>query len=158
MALMMSASRPADLSVEIGSKPGAGQEALFYPIEELYTPLRAARVPGSRDTPMDAEGERAELAQEGMSEQVELKELLADHDRLLLLGEPGAGKTTFLQLITSVLARYLLAPPASGQPRGRELHLGLPAERPAPVPIFIRLADLASDPHDMVANHQCLLA
>jgi len=144
----------------IGSKPGAGQEALFYPIEQLYTPLKSARTPGraERATLLDEESRGAGLGREAMAEHVELKELLAAHDRLLLVGDPGAGKTTFLRLIACVLARDLLEGCPERQPSGREVHLGLAGDRPAPVPVFIRLADLASEPKELVPNHRCLLS
>jgi len=66
--------------------------ALRHPIEKLYTPLRS----------------RGELTELGDRSPAGLPELLPRHPRLLLEGQPGAGKTTFLRFAASMLARDIL--------------------------------------------------
>jgi len=86
---------------------GAGK-AYRFPIEELYIPLTMQ----SRD-------------RQGAA--VELEEALSHH-RLVIVGDPGAGKTTFLRHIAHVWSSGLLDAPA---------HASLL------FPIFIRISDLA---------------
>ena len=115
----------------IRSRPGASRDALRRPIEELYTPLRSHR-PRRRD----------EHSPASESERIELPQLLRTHHRLLLEGQPGSGKTTFLNLIACMLARDLspgIARPADA-PSWREKHLGLTG--PAQIPGLVRIAQL----------------
>jgi hypothetical protein len=79
---------------------GAGK-AHNFPIEDLYIPLTTLREPVSREP--DAE-ESAD------SEPMELQEALA-HSRLVIVGDPGSGKTTFLRRITFALANAALGIP-----------------------------------------------
>jgi hypothetical protein len=58
---------------------------------------------------------------------------------MLIIGEPGGGKTTFLRLIACVLAKDALE---QGEP-ARKLYLGLSLDEPVPIPILIRLSALA---------------
>jgi Uncharacterized conserved protein len=79
------------------------------------------------------------MERERAGERVPLTDLLSTNRRLLIVGDPGGGKTTFMRLIVGVLARDSL-----GKERpGRHDHLGLSLDKPAPVPVFIRLAALA---------------
>jgi hypothetical protein len=115
----------------IRSRPGASRDALRRPIEELYTPLRSHR-PRERD----------EQSPNPESERIELPELLRTHHRLLLEGQPGSGKTTFLNLVTCMLARDLspgITGPADA-PSWSEKHLGLTG--PARIPGLVRIAQL----------------
>jgi predicted MPP superfamily phosphohydrolase len=111
----------------ISSAPGAGRAATYYAIEELYTPLRSA-------TPFRG-NELGLCLGEGRTG---LPSLLRQ-ERLLLVGNPGGGKTTFLRLISCVLAKDLLGL----TPDGRKTHLGLPLDKEPPLPVFLRLASLA---------------
>ena len=90
-----------------GLQVGAGK-AYRFPIEELYIPLTMQ----SRD-------------RQGAA--VELEEALSHH-RLVIVGDPGAGKTTFVRHIAHVWSSGLLDAPA---------HASLL------FPIFIRISDLA---------------
>ncbi|MBW1784257.1 MAG: SUMF1/EgtB/PvdO family nonheme iron enzyme [Deltaproteobacteria bacterium] len=68
-----------------------------------------------------------------------MTDLLSFSRRLLIIGDPGGGKTTFLRLIACVLAKDGRG---EGEP-GRQLYLGLSLTEPAPIPILIRLSALA---------------
>jgi DNA polymerase III delta prime subunit len=120
-----------------GISSGAGEslEATGRPIESIYTPLRA------REPRRAAEG----LAHEELrTEETRLSDLLPRVRHLLFVGDPGSGKTTFLHLVACMLARDVLG---KSPPEGRSfrsLHLGFPDDAPAPLPIFVRLAELAS--------------
>lgn len=114
--------------VGITSGPGRSRDALICPIEQLYTPLATRREPV---------GHKSDARHLG---RVRLPELLPAHRRLLLIGQPGAGKTTFARLVACMLARDILDP--TRKPPWRSEYLGLPANRPAPVPAFVRMASL----------------
>jgi predicted NACHT family NTPase len=90
-----------------GLQPGAGK-AYRFPIEDLYIPLTMQ----SRDRKGPA---------------MELEEALSHH-RLLIVGDPGSGKTTFLRHVAHVWCRGLL---------------DAPSHAPLLLPIFIRFSDLA---------------
>ncbi len=117
----------------ISSGAGESRAATRHPIESIYTPLRA-RGRGPQSRPGDALAPRETL----------LAELLPQHRRLLIVGEPGSGKTTFVRLVACMLARDALGLP--GPPAGlswRAARLGLESPGPAPLPIFVRLSELA---------------
>ncbi|MFY9820655.1 MAG: SUMF1/EgtB/PvdO family nonheme iron enzyme [Thermoanaerobaculia bacterium] len=110
--------------------------ALKLPLLEMYVPLKARlhtpegetwarqlRVAGR----MPAAEEGADMG-ERLSAPVPVLELLQRHDGLVLLGDPGAGKTTFLKVLALALA--------SGQ--GEALGLG------GRLPILLPLAAYAN--------------
>ncbi|MBF0310093.1 MAG: SUMF1/EgtB/PvdO family nonheme iron enzyme [Magnetococcales bacterium] len=105
----------------IGFEVGRQKDSGRYPIEQLYTTLRRG----------------------GESHQ-DLKSLLPRSPRLLIEGQPGAGKTTFLKLIAAMLAKDLLGLPApEGGRSWRERYLGLPTKGAPKIPLFLRLSELA---------------
>lgn len=114
----------------IASRPGRSSDALVSKIEDLYTPLSSR--PAERGL-KDRSRARA-------PERVLLPELLPKHDRLLLVGQPGSGKTTFLRLVACMLARDIFGPGRS--PPWRTEHLGLPARAKPPVPCLLRMSTL----------------
>lgn len=115
---------------------GTVKGALRHPIERLYTPLR------SRAELEDlAEGDRAGLASGG---QVGLQELLPRRRQLLLEGQPGAGKTTFLRFVATMLGRDGLGRACPDGSSWRRRYLGLPDEETLRVPVFLRISELAS--------------
>ncbi len=118
----------------IFSRSGSSREAIYFPIEEIYTPLKTLKSRQDRGSVADLI-ERMDTS-EG---RVPLTELISDHKRMLIVGEPGGGKTTFLQLIACVLAKDTLG---KAEPC-RKRYLGLPLGKEAPVPIFMKLAALA---------------
>jgi formylglycine-generating enzyme required for sulfatase activity len=86
--------------------------ALRLPLAEMYIPLQARvempegetwtrelRLAGRYMSP-----EESEAIGHRVSEPQPLLELLQQHDGLIILGDPGAGKTTFLKYLTTRLA------------------------------------------------------
>ncbi len=116
----------------IFSRSGSGRQAINFPIEEIYTPLKTSHSRQEDAGCLDMEKAR-------MGERVPLTDLLSTNRRLLIVGDPGGGKTTFMKLIAGVLAKDALG----REKPGRQDHLGLSLDKPAPVPVFIRLAALA---------------
>ncbi|MBL8660110.1 MAG: SUMF1/EgtB/PvdO family nonheme iron enzyme [Rhodospirillales bacterium] len=113
----------------IGSGVGRTRDATRYPIEQLYTTLR------SQD---------ATEGLTGRAEPVALAELASRHPLLLIEGQPGAGKTTFLRLAATMLAKDFLRMPCPSAPSWREKYLGMSGREKAPAPIFLRLSKLAT--------------
>ncbi|MEO5340470.1 MAG: SUMF1/EgtB/PvdO family nonheme iron enzyme [Magnetococcus sp. MYC-9] len=111
----------------IGSAAGRQRDAGKYPIEQLYTPLRSQ---GGLDAAMREEQKTVSLA-----------ELLPRHRRLLIEGQPGAGKTTFLKLVAAMLAKDLLRIPNPQGGSWRQQYLGM--QEAVRYPLFLRLSELA---------------
>jgi len=109
-----------------------------YPIESLYTPL------SSRLGLEGTGGETAGAALLRGERSVGLAELLPKHDRLLIEGQPGAGKTTFLRLVACMLGRDLVGDPCPGGGTWRSRHLGLPADEAPRVPVLLRVSELVA--------------
>jgi hypothetical protein len=107
------------------------QGALRHPIERLYTPLR------SRALELTA-GLRPGHGLEG---EIRLADLLPRFARLLVEGQPGAGKTTFLRFTACMLARDALGLPCPKGASWSRRYLGLTGDR-RPVPVLLRIADL----------------
>jgi hypothetical protein len=120
----------------IFSRSGAGREAIHFPVEEIYTPLTTRNIRYDMHT-LDKEM----LKHVPGEDNVTLTSLLSKEKKLLIVGEPGGGKTTFLKLVASVLAKDVVGR-SDGEP-GREKVLGLSLTKEAPVPVFLRLAGLA---------------
>ncbi|MCP4660452.1 MAG: hypothetical protein GY856_34045, partial [bacterium] len=125
--------------INIGGISAAGKVkgALRPPIERLYTPLR------SRGEPLrtlgDAPDPGARLAGDGL---IWLAEVLPRYPRLLIEGQPGAGKTTFLRFAACMLARDALGFECPEGASWSRLYLGLPAPERPTVPVLVRIADL----------------
>lgn len=115
--------------------------ALKLPLLDMYVPLKARlstpegetwtrdlRVAGRKAIPEEIEG-----AGERVSKPVPVLDLLQQHDGLVLLGDPGAGKSTFLRLLTVALA--------SGKGDG----LGLGDRLPILLPLAAYADQLAED-------------
>ncbi|GAX60892.1 hypothetical protein SCALIN_C15_0033 [Candidatus Scalindua japonica] len=128
----------------IFSRSGSGRQAINFPIEEIYTPLKTSHSRKEDACHLDMEKARA-------GERVPLTDLLSTNSRLLIVGDPGGGKTTFMKLIAGVLAKDALGM----EKPGRLDHLGLSLDKPAPVPVFIRLAALADTLKENTAYVSC---
>ncbi|MBW7959696.1 MAG: SUMF1/EgtB/PvdO family nonheme iron enzyme [Candidatus Promineofilum sp.] len=126
-------------------------------LEKMYYSLAALARPEAREDfvtePDDRSGQS--LPREP-KEPINMATLLRDNDRLVITGSPGSGKSTYLYLIASAVARALLG-------EGSELvekYVGLGA--PLPLPIFISLGEFneykkgPADPND--PHHGTLLA
>jgi hypothetical protein len=118
----------------ISSASGAGRKPIRFPIEEHYTPLKTMSNPREMKETSMMDGKAFDEAR-----RVPLTDLLSTCQRLLIVGEPGGGKTTFLRFIACVLARDALG---RDKP-SRNSHLGLTLDEPPPIPILIKLSVLA---------------
>ncbi|MCP4664575.1 MAG: SUMF1/EgtB/PvdO family nonheme iron enzyme [bacterium] len=125
--------------IDVGGISAAGKVkgALRPPIERLYTPLR------SRAEPLRALGDAQDAARlAGDGGLVGLAEVLPRFTRLLIEGQPGAGKTTFLRFAACMLARDALGIEGPEGGSWSRHYLGLPAPEQPPVPVLVRIADL----------------
>ncbi len=114
--------------IEVRGLSTGGPQAHRYPIGDLYIELQTAggNLPAER---------RAETGQApaGRVTDHPLRAALT-HPRLVISGDPGCGKTTFLRWVAHCLAAERL-----GQdPGAAARHLGLPT---APLPILVRIGD-----------------
>ena len=112
-----------------GLAVGSGK-AMRFPIEELYIPLTTS----ASDTDKRALRRDAGAPEEPAGH-TELHEAL-QNQHLVIVGDPGAGKTTFLRRIAQLLCRSLLAK----DPQEVTKKLGLAG---MPFPLCIRASDLA---------------
>lgn len=115
--------------VGIASQAGRSRDALICPIEQLYTPLTSR----AAERPRESKNLRH-------SDRVLLSEILPKHRRLLIVGQPGSGKTTFARLVACMLARDITGP--ARKPAWRQEFLGLPSRQPSPIPGLVRMGTL----------------
>jgi hypothetical protein len=131
--------RDATATIDIrGLEVGRGRAASF-PLDDWYLGLHAtgrfADGDGVRDEQAGVIGRRLGLSPDvASSRQIRLERLL-QHRLLLVVGDPGCGKTTFLHWVAVTLSRTCL-----GQaPEAAERRLGLSS---ALFPVFLRAAEL----------------
>ncbi|MCP3961547.1 MAG: SUMF1/EgtB/PvdO family nonheme iron enzyme [bacterium] len=114
--------------------------ALRYPIERLYTPLSSLGILSS----LGRVGTEDDDPMAGLRHaRINLASLLPRHHRLLIEGQPGAGKTTFVRFAACMLARDVLGEPCPDSVSWRRRYLGLDDEAPR-VPVLLRVSDLVS--------------
>ncbi|MEV4131581.1 NACHT domain-containing protein [Dactylosporangium sp. NPDC049742] len=99
--------------------------AFKLPLEEIYVRLRVI------SAGPDGTGDNEDAAP------FDIQTALERYRRLVVVGDPGSGKSTFLRFIALVLAGCLI----NGDPAQAHERLSLPA--PIPVPIFVSCWDLA---------------
>ena len=104
----------------IFSRSGSGRQVIDFPIEEIYTPLKT-----THSGLVDVDHLEMDMEKVRTGGRMPLTELLSTNRRLLIVGSPGGGKTTFMKLIAGVLAKDALG---KGGP-GRKDHLGLSLDR-----------------------------
>ena len=107
---------------------GSGK-AHSFPIEDLYIPLTTARATERNKAKPESEEVHLELP-----EKVELHEALTNN-RLVIIGDPGSGKTTFLRRIAFALCQTWL----KEDPQAAESRLGI---RDQLFPVFISVGKL----------------
>jgi len=114
-----------------GMVSGEGKVHQFR-IDQLYIPLKTTGAGFLED---QADKRRKGHPEEMMPRDVDLPEALKQ-PRLIIKGDPGAGKTTFLRLLTFTLCQNWLGENAGSAATK------IPWHDPAPLPIFIRLGRL----------------
>lgn len=97
-------------------------------LDDVYVSLAATLDP-------DEVQRRRQPEQEKPDAGVDMRDLLSKDDKLAITGAPGCGKTTYLRIIASALARAHLTEDVLPVQR----RLGL--DGPLPIPIFITLSD-----------------
>jgi hypothetical protein len=131
-----------------GLGEGAGR-ARNFPIDELYIPLTTA-APAERELSGAAAERRPMLLEEALR-----------HPRLVIVGDPGSGKTTFLRRVAFEMAKGAIegaprpAPESLAAPEPKRAgwlnrlwsyllpeQAAAPASNEPPFPILIRVADL----------------
>ena len=119
-----------------GLQVGKGK-AHRFPIEELYITLTTAaeRPAEKRGESRRSKEDLSELVAEREAASVPLQSALRS-DRLVIVGDPGSGKTTFLHRICYALAQTLL----EEEPQAAKERLGIDDK---PFPIFVRIGELA---------------
>src|SRR6202158_2381086 len=143
--------------LNIGGMSSAGhvKGALRHPIERLYTPLRSADDSDELGPSVERVGPRNDGA-------VSLADLLPRYPRLLIEGQPGAGKTTFLRFVACMLGRDALGRKHPEGSSWRRRSLGLSDTRSL-IPVLLVVADLVEvlNRHPRSALHtddrRCLL-
>lgn len=118
----------------------ADRVALRLPLAEMYVPLKARiEMPKGETWAREvllagrkATADEIAVMGERLSEPQPLLDLLAKHDGLVILGDPGAGKTTFLKYLTLLLAL------------GESAVAGLPAGLKRRLPILVPLSAYAN--------------
>jgi len=108
-------------------------KSLTLTLADVYVSLSATVAPARRQARPTRHLEN--MAEETHATPVDMRQLLSLGNRLMIVGGPGSGKTTYLHLIASALARAL----RSGESAAVQTVLGL--VMPLPLPILISLSE-----------------
>lgn len=98
-----------------------GQQAVELSLDEVYVPLAAEPLPNARAQLRRNLGRGGAAEEPEAPRQISMRELLAQGNRLAVIGAPGCGKTTVLQHIAWTLAEAL----RTGRPELAAERLGL---------------------------------
>lgn len=129
LASYLGAVKNENSTIEIRGLHVASGKAHSFPIDDLYVPLKM-----SRASDEERRSKAKEFARAAAAASIELEEALKQN-RVVIVGDPGSGKTTFLRRIAYELAlTHLPAGPDSPTPTLRIVG--------NPWPIFIRMGEL----------------
>jgi formylglycine-generating enzyme required for sulfatase activity len=135
--------REATAYIDIrGLGVGAGRATRFR-IDDLYITLTSL-APEDREAWQSGERRRREGERPAQFEQT-LEDVLAKHDRLVVVGDPGVGKTTFLRRLAFALCQHQLGEVPAVSALARQL-----ADRP--LPILVKAHELARHLKDPPAD------
>ncbi len=133
-------------------------------LKDAYVPLQGKKKlqVDESDAERGGGGRRLHLVKGGREPvkedaDVPMKKVLGEGHRLAITGGAGSGKTTVLRYIAWWLAASRLGEPAAEE----EFRLGLPADVPLPIPIFVSLAAFAPYRHappSYTSNFESFLA
>jgi predicted ATPase len=116
------------------------QRVLTLGLEEVYVSLAVTVNPQRKQPPagLKRDSERGRLEPEHSEiETIDMGRLFPLGRRLVIVGGPGSGKTTYLHLIANAVAQALL----TGETTTVSQQLGLAAGTPLPLPILVPLSD-----------------
>ncbi|MEW6381398.1 MAG: SUMF1/EgtB/PvdO family nonheme iron enzyme [bacterium] len=128
-----------------------------FGIDQLYIPLKTAGVAGRSFRKSDGKGrlhpdEGMMAGEMSLHEalQISLQETMKEAMHrcgLIIKGDPGAGKSTFLRLITFTLCKKWLGEESASSAAAKIIWPGQP-----PLPVFVRLGRLADHIHEWKAK------
>ena len=119
---------------------GSTPTGLAVPLEKVYIALNTT------ERPPEARGQKSDLSEMAKApemENISVLRILLDHRCLVLLGEPGSGKTTFADHLALCLAGER-SQPGAGWVERLKTHDG-DWDGPALLPIRVRLRRFAAD-------------
>lgn len=111
------------------------QQVLSLTLDDVYVSLAVTLTPERKAQSRRAAPSAAATPDEDQHTVIDMNQLLTLGARLMIVGGPGSGKTTYLHLIAATLANAL----RTGSSALVEQALGLRA--PLPLPIFITLSE-----------------
>ena len=133
-------------------------------LKDAYVPLQGKKKLQVDESDAERGGDHRRLhlvkgGREAVKEDadVPMKKVLGEGHRLAITGGAGSGKTTVLRYIAWWLAASRLGEPSAEE----EFRLGLPADAPLPIPIFVSLAAFAPYRHappSYTSNFESFLA